>query len=80
MANSDTAENQLEVSGPTALEFDIQELIRIRAFELYEGRGRIDGFAEKDWLQAETEILAPHDAAVLEGAGQHYALPSGMTK
>ncbi len=36
---------------------DIEESIRQRAFELYEQRGRVDGFALDDWLQAETDIL-----------------------
>jgi hypothetical protein len=36
---------------------DIAEPIRQRAHELYEQRGRIDGFALDDWLQAEGEIL-----------------------
>ena len=36
---------------------DITERIRQRASELYEQRGRVDGFALDDWLQAETEIL-----------------------
>jgi hypothetical protein len=36
---------------------DIEERIRRRAHELYEQRGRVDGFALDDWLQAETEIL-----------------------
>jgi len=35
---------------------DIQERIRRRAYQLYEQRGRIDGFALDDWLQAECEI------------------------
>ncbi|MGC1644957.1 MAG: DUF2934 domain-containing protein [Candidatus Sulfotelmatobacter sp.] len=34
-----------------------EEQIRPRAFELYEQRGRVDGFALDDWLQAEREIL-----------------------
>ena len=34
---------------------DIEERIRQRAFELYEQRGRIDGFALDDWLRAESE-------------------------
>jgi hypothetical protein len=33
------------------------EQIRERAYQLYEERGRIEGFAEEDWLQAEAEIL-----------------------
>ena len=36
----------------------IQEEIRQRAYELYEARGRQDGFQEEDWIRAETEILA----------------------
>ena len=36
---------------------DIEERIRQRSFELYEQRGRVDGFALDDWLQAEREIL-----------------------
>jgi DUF2934 family protein len=36
---------------------DIEELTRRRAYELYEQRGRVDGFALDDWLQAEGEIL-----------------------
>ena len=35
---------------------DIEERIRERAYELYEQRGRIDGFASEDWFQAETEM------------------------
>jgi hypothetical protein len=36
---------------------DIEERIRRRAYELYEQRGRRDGFALDDWLQAEAEVL-----------------------
>jgi hypothetical protein len=35
----------------------IEERIRRRAYELYEQRGRVDGFALDDWLQAEGELL-----------------------
>jgi len=31
--------------------------IAVRAYELYEQRGRQDGYALEDWLQAEREIL-----------------------
>jgi hypothetical protein len=34
-----------------------EEQIRRRAYELYEQRGRQDGFSEQDWLRAESEIL-----------------------
>lgn len=36
---------------------DIEKRIRHRAHELYEQRGRVDGFALDDWLQAEAEIF-----------------------
>jgi hypothetical protein len=36
---------------------DLQEQIRTRAYELYEQRGRIDGYAEQDWCTAESEVL-----------------------
>jgi Protein of unknown function (DUF2934) len=35
----------------------IEERIRQRAYQLYEQRGRVDGFALDDWLHAEGEIL-----------------------
>ena len=34
-----------------------EEKVRLHAYELYEERGRIDGHALDDWLQAEAEIL-----------------------
>ena len=33
-----------------------EENVRARAYELYEVRGKIDGHAEEDWLQAESEV------------------------
>lgn len=38
----------------------IEDEIRQRAYELYEERGRHEGFHEEDWARAETEILARH--------------------
>jgi hypothetical protein len=35
-----------------------EELIRARAYELYQERGCQDGQAEYDWQQAECEILS----------------------
>ena len=31
--------------------------IRQRAYELYEGRGKAEGYAEADWLEAEAQVL-----------------------
>ena len=46
-------------SEPTRVTLDmaIEEKIRLRAFELFEARGREDGHEQEDWLQAEAEIL-----------------------
>ena len=38
-----------------------EERIRRRAYELYEQRGRVDGFALDDWFQAESEILGARE-------------------
>ena len=35
--------------------------VRFRAYELYEARGRIDGHAEEDWLQAEGEVAGSNE-------------------
>jgi hypothetical protein len=47
-----------ELPAPLLLTEGELEQIRERAYQLYEERGRLDGFAEGDWLQAEAEILA----------------------
>ena len=35
---------------------ELEERIRVRAYELYEQRGKRDGHASDDWLQAEAEL------------------------
>ena len=37
---------------------NLEEEIRRRAYELYELRGREDGYAEEDWARAEREVLS----------------------
>ena len=37
-------------------EFELEYQIRLRAYELYEARGRKDGHEVEDWLRAEEEI------------------------
>ena len=39
---------------PAELEYQI----RLRAYELFEQRGYIHGYADEDWFNAEREILA----------------------
>ncbi len=43
---------------PRPAEPMILEQIRFRAYELFEQRGRLDGFDQEDWARAEAEILA----------------------
>ena len=33
------------------------EAVRIRAYQLFEQRGRVHGYDAQDWLQAEAEIV-----------------------
>jgi len=40
----------------------IDEKIAQKAYELYENRGRVDGFAQEDWAQARKIVLAKLDA------------------
>jgi len=44
-------------SGPSRIE----EQIRRRAYELYEERGRLEGYEHEDWVRAESEVLAQYD-------------------
>jgi len=41
-------------------EVRIEEEIRIRAYELFEERGRQEGFHDEDWSRAEAEIMAKY--------------------
>ena len=43
-------------NGNGRVSLDVEAAIRARAYELYERRGRLDGFAQDDWLQAESEV------------------------
>lgn len=42
---------------PVLTEDDLRRQIEFRAYELYLDRGKVDGFHEQDWLQAEDEII-----------------------
>jgi len=45
-----------------------EESVRARAYELYEVRGRIDGHAEEDWLQAESELAGSNERKALRAS------------
>ena len=38
-------------------EFELEYQIRLRAYQLYEARGRKDGHALEDWYRAKEEIM-----------------------
>jgi Protein of unknown function (DUF2934) len=40
----------------TPLYPEMEEEIRRRAYELYEARGRQEGFHQEDWIRAEEEV------------------------
>ena len=46
---------------------ELQTRIRMRAYELYEARGRVDGLDQEDWFHAEREIFGDlnHPAEVV---------------
>ena len=47
---------------PNLTDAEIEEQVRHRAYELYEGRGWTDGNAVDDWLQAKEEVLGSREA------------------
>jgi hypothetical protein len=36
--------------------YELEERIRVRAYQLYEQRGKRNGYALDDWLQSEAEL------------------------
>ncbi len=42
---------------PKPPDAEVEEQIRQRAYQLYEERGRLDGYSIEDWLRAEEEVL-----------------------
>ena len=47
---------------------DLQPRIATRAYEIYEERGRHDGQADQDWMEAETEIRKDAQAHAKSGS------------
>jgi Protein of unknown function (DUF2934) len=55
LAPSAQPESSIKDKAPIAL---ADSAVQTRAYELYELRGRVDGHAEQDWYQAETDLRA----------------------
>jgi hypothetical protein len=73
MQTINQGENSMELltKRDAAITTHDEENVRARAYELYEVRGRIDGHAEEDWLQAEGEVAGSNERkAVLISASR----------
>ena len=55
LAPSAQPESLVKDNAPIAV---ADSAVQTRAYELYELRGRVDGHAERDWYQAETDLRA----------------------
>jgi hypothetical protein len=53
---------------------ELQTRIRVRAYELYETRGRVEGLDREDWFKAEIEVFGdlthPAEIAPLRNEAQ----------
>jgi hypothetical protein len=49
---------RLTADDPLGTNMSKEEEIRVRAYELYERRGREHGHADEDWVRAEREICS----------------------
>ena len=47
-----------------AVDMGMEKEVQVRAYELYEQRGKGHGFALQDWLEAEAEVLARYSNSV----------------
>jgi DUF2934 family protein len=63
MQTINQGENSMELltKRDAAITTHDEENVRARAYELYEVRGRIEGHAEEDWLQAEGEVAGSNE-------------------
>ena len=60
--SSDSAQPESLTKDNAAIAF-AGSAVQTRAYELYELRGKIDGRAQQDWYQAETDLRASSNQA-----------------
>ena len=48
----------IDLANKQPMEPLLEKEVQVRAYELYEQRGKGQGFAVQDWLEAEAEVLA----------------------
>ena len=56
-------DQETKLSAANPVEMETEDMIRRRAYELYEERGRGDGHELQDWVDAEEEVLRSRDDA-----------------
>jgi len=56
MRSSPKPPSSIRTSTQNEITPELEQRIRLRAYELFEQRGRQDGHAWDDWLQAESEV------------------------
>ena len=61
---------ELLTNRDAAITNHVEENVRSRAYELYEVRGRMDGHAEEDWLEAEGEVARSNEREASEPQAQ----------
>lgn len=70
MKRRDAASSSEEKSGkPEIPPLELEEQIRLRAHQIYEERGMVDGSPLDDWLQAESELREQGEAGALKKTG-----------
>ena len=62
MPSKPTSTNQLKTQ--TEITAELEQAIRLRAYELFEQRGRQDGHDLEDWLQAQTELTTQRKKSI----------------
>jgi DNA-binding NtrC family response regulator len=63
-----STKQELLTNRDTTITTHDEENVRARAYELYEVRGRIDGHAEEDWLQAESEVAGSNERKAVQAS------------
>jgi Protein of unknown function (DUF2934) len=56
MSEAPSVRKKVGLTAPTPI--DLEEQIRVRAYEIWEENGRLAGTEEEDWKQAEREVHA----------------------
>jgi outer membrane protein TolC len=62
--------NEATLAGEKLETEELHERIAQRAYQLYETRGRVDGYDVQDWLEAEQELLSRVEYSAKSGGAK----------